>query len=72
MAGRLSGLWRGGAMAGEAELRRARCLADSEHQKRSQGHGEIEERTAISPRGSVWPEKEEKRPGAHRGKVQGR
>jgi len=42
------------------------------HRKASRGHGEVEERVVISPRGSVWPEKEEKRPGARRGGVQGR
>jgi hypothetical protein len=39
----------------------------SEHKKFSQGHGEVEGRTAISPRGSIRPEEEQKRPGARRG-----
>jgi len=42
----------------------------SEHKKFSQGHGEVEGRTAISPRGSIRPEEEQKRPGARRGGAQ--
>ena len=56
-AGRLSDLRCGGAMAGEAELAGARCLADSEHHCLKEKHREMEKNVASSPRRFFKPKR---------------
>ena len=65
-AGRLSGLRRGGAMAGEAELAGARCLADSERRCLKEKHRETEKLTANTS-GVVARDEEQGRGVATRG-----